>query len=83
MNVSNFFKKPVISQGSLYYDNHNRMKSIIRLKKKLMEAFGNINFQGEVFHREEYYPSIDDSIARLIELKKEGGANPILLFLSK
>lgn len=76
------FTAPIIGEGVVSYNKDSRINNIIRLKKNLLDNYGNLGKEKDLFYRSELYPSFDQLLKRIQELK-EKGILPILLFLTK
>lgn len=73
--------KPVIAEGSVMYNNRDRINNRIRLKKSILQYFG-LGKEPTLCYRTEIYPNFDDLSKRIEELRKEGTL-PVLFFLQK
>lgn len=82
MKYLNKFDKPIVVEGPVYYNNMDRVKNIIRLKKKLLTFFGDLPKEEDLFYRTEIYPDFEQFTKRIEELKANK-TMPILLFLLK
>ena len=75
------FNRPIITEGPVLYDNSLRANNRIRLKKKILNAFGDISEIKSLFYRTELYPDFEQLQKRIDELKREKKTIPVLLFL--
>jgi len=82
MNYLKIFNKPIIIEAPVYYNNMDRKKNLIRLKKKLLDFFGYLPKEDNLFYRAELHPSFEQLEKRIKELKEEK-AIPVFLFLFK
>lgn len=74
---------PLISEGNISYNKDLRALSIIRLKKKIVKEFPELNALKQAFYRAELWNNYNQLKQRInqIIIKKQGV--PILLFLFK
>ena len=72
--------KLIMIDGKVYYSDHDRWNSMIRLKKTLLHEFNQLSKKdNSVAYRMELYNNTNDMLNRITELGKEGRL-PILLF---
>lgn len=76
--------EPVILNGPVTYSESTRGKSVIKLKKTILEHFSDIKGNNNVVkYQIELYKDLDSFEGRTKNLVKEGKVIPMLLFLLK
>lgn len=77
------FSDVIVSCGSVYHDKYTNKNNTVRLKAKIIDAFGDLSKSKTLFYRAELYPTFDEISKRINELRQSDNAIPILLFLFK
>ena len=75
--------RPIIVDGSVFYDDKSRTNNIIRLKKRIVEEFQDLKEANDVFYRAELYKTYADFRQRVEELLMQKQGIPMLIFLYK
>ena len=83
MNYFQVFTKPITSQGIVSYNKDVRANNVIRLKKILLDAFGDLRHEKNAFYKIELYPNYQELLERIQQIKENKEAVPMLLFLFK
>jgi len=75
-------KGPIIVNGSLYYDESDRARTRIRLKKPIVNEFTQLkNFKAKLRYRMEYHRTISTLKKRMKKIENGEEGIPFLLFL--
>ena len=75
--------KPIKKEGSLYYCETDKARSIIRLGRKITEEFSDLKGKKPIRYVLEYYRSDEEFVRRVKKMVKENEGLPFLLFLEK
>ena len=75
--------RPIIVDGSVFYDDKSRTNNIIRLKKRIVEEFQDLKGLNNVYYRAELYKTYEELQKRIAELVAQRQGIPMLIFLYK
>ncbi len=73
--------KPFVVTGRLIYNEALRARSIIRLNRRFLDEFSQLQSNKEWTYRLEFWRSTEKTIRRLQEAQKTGEGVPVLLYI--